>query len=175
MSGKEGMWPYHKDVHGNAVPCASNPCKLHGPGEDVMASSPDEAYRMIYSDNATGMTSSPFSDVLGEGDRRVAVENMMVLYTDDVDGISRKSKEGLDGSEGILRRRDGSYLSVAQAKRTLGGEDAYDRYVIGDTGGDNSELADHWDDRPWLRRNADEAVHREKTFKQWQTGLVVVG
>lgn len=175
MSGRNGMWPYHQDVHGNVVPCASNPCRLHGPGEDVMASSPDEAYRMIYSDKAPGMSSSPFSDVLGDGDRRVAVENMMVLYTDDIGGISRKSRKGLDGSDGILRRRDGSYLSVAEAKRTLGGDDAYNRYVIGETGGDNSQLADHWDDSRWLHDQADEALHREKEFRKWKTDLVIVG
>lgn len=41
----KGGWPYHMDPHGNAVKCASNPCRLHSAGEDVMANSPEEAYR----------------------------------------------------------------------------------------------------------------------------------
>ena len=38
-------WPYHQDPHGNMVPCASNPCKLHsGKGTDLMIiGGPDEA------------------------------------------------------------------------------------------------------------------------------------
>ena len=35
-------WPYHEDPNGNMVPCASNPCKLHG-GSDVIANSREEA------------------------------------------------------------------------------------------------------------------------------------
>lgn len=43
MAGKnKAGWPYHQDPHGNMVPCASNPCTLHG-GNDVIASSPEEA------------------------------------------------------------------------------------------------------------------------------------
>lgn len=36
-------WPHHQDKHGNWVPCASNPCKMHG-GSEVMAKNPEEAF-----------------------------------------------------------------------------------------------------------------------------------
>ena len=36
-------WPHHQDKHGDWVPCASNPCKMHG-GSEVMAKNPEEAF-----------------------------------------------------------------------------------------------------------------------------------
>ena len=36
-------WPHHQDKHGNWVPCASNPCKMHG-GTEIMAKNPEEAF-----------------------------------------------------------------------------------------------------------------------------------
>lgn len=36
-------WPHHQDKHGNWVPCASNPCKMHG-GSEVIAKNPEEAF-----------------------------------------------------------------------------------------------------------------------------------
>lgn len=36
-------WPHHQDKNGNWVPCASNPCKMHG-GSEVMAKNPEEAF-----------------------------------------------------------------------------------------------------------------------------------
>lgn len=49
-SGKHAgeNWPYHEDVHGNMVACASNPCSRHGKSEHEFASSPEEAYERHY-------------------------------------------------------------------------------------------------------------------------------
>lgn len=170
-------WPYHKDVHGNMVPCESNPCTLHGNGGDVMADSVDEAYRITYSTGYSGMSGrSPFDDIPGDSDRRITVEQMLVSYTEEADGISSPSPEGLDGSQGILHRRDGSYMSVAGAKKRLGGDDAYNRYVIGETDGDNGELADHWTDSAWLEERAARALEDEhrRGYSKWETGLYPV-
>ena len=53
-SHKGENWPYHEDKNGNMVPCASNPCKLHG-GTDIMATSPEDATAKKYdSENAWG-------------------------------------------------------------------------------------------------------------------------
>lgn len=71
-----GNWPYHMDPHGNAVKCASNPCRLHGLGEDVMASSPEEAYKklMARSQNEPGMhsTKAGRKNSLGKPQGRIA-------------------------------------------------------------------------------------------------------
>lgn len=52
---KGGDWPYHEDPNGNMKPCASNPCKLHG-GNDVYASSPDEAYAIKHANDSFGFS-----------------------------------------------------------------------------------------------------------------------
>ena len=52
-----GEWPYHEDSHGRMVPCRSNPCSLHS-GGDIMATSPEEAYRKANAGGAEGLAES---------------------------------------------------------------------------------------------------------------------
>lgn len=48
-------WPYHENSNtGEMVPCANNPCSLHG-DSDVYATSPEEAYAKKYADNNASM------------------------------------------------------------------------------------------------------------------------
>ena len=55
-------WPHHQDKHGNWVPCASNPCKMHG-GSEVMAKNPEEAFEKANSAfTAFGMQSTKTSN-----------------------------------------------------------------------------------------------------------------
>lgn len=52
-------WPYHEKANGDMVPCAHNPCRLHG-GGDIDASSLEEAYRIrddIRTNTATALRS----------------------------------------------------------------------------------------------------------------------
>lgn len=58
-------WPYHEDIHGNMVPCASNPCKLHG-GQDIYATSLEDATEKKHSANGWGFTSRE-EDNLNDG------------------------------------------------------------------------------------------------------------
>lgn len=48
-------WPYHEDPNGNMVPCASNPCSLHG-GSDVIANNQEEATALKYAEKKAGLT-----------------------------------------------------------------------------------------------------------------------
>lgn len=48
------LWPYHQDPNGNMVPCASNPCKLHG-GTEVYAINTEDATRKNYDEKIMGM------------------------------------------------------------------------------------------------------------------------
>ena len=50
-------WPYHEKTNGDMVPCASNPCRLHG-GGDIDASSLEEAYRIRDSIRTNAATAS---------------------------------------------------------------------------------------------------------------------
>lgn len=48
-------WPYHENRNTHEmVPCASNPCTLHG-NSDVYATSPEEAYEKKYANNNASM------------------------------------------------------------------------------------------------------------------------
>lgn len=53
----QGEWPYHEDKHGKMVPCQSNPCSRHS-GGDIMATSPEEAYRKANAGGAKGLAES---------------------------------------------------------------------------------------------------------------------
>lgn len=56
-SHKGESWPYHENRNTHEmVPCASNPCTIHG-GSDVIATSPEDAYAKKYADK---MPSSGF-------------------------------------------------------------------------------------------------------------------
>lgn len=48
------LWPYHQDPNGNMLPCASNPCKLHG-GTEVYARNTEEATEKNYNEQIMGM------------------------------------------------------------------------------------------------------------------------
>lgn len=56
-------WPYHPyeganpKLQGSYVPCATNPCTLHG-GSDVMGTSPENAYENAHKNDSWGFTSS---------------------------------------------------------------------------------------------------------------------
>ena len=60
-------WPYHPyeganpKLQGSYVPCATNPCTLHG-GSDVMGTSPENAYENAHKNDSWGFTSSTASD-----------------------------------------------------------------------------------------------------------------
>ena len=56
-------WPHHQDKHGNWIPCASNPCKMHG-GSEVMAKNPEEAFEKANSVSwgSFGMIMNPKND-----------------------------------------------------------------------------------------------------------------
>lgn len=51
-------WPYHEDRHGNMVPCASNPCKLHG-GSDIIATSAADAEEVRHQGDSFGLGATP--------------------------------------------------------------------------------------------------------------------
>lgn len=50
-----GEWSYHEDPHGNMVPCANHPCRMHG-GGDIVADSPEDAYRKINAGRTPGLS-----------------------------------------------------------------------------------------------------------------------
>lgn len=82
VNHKGENWPYHEDNNGNMVACASNPCRLHG-GNDIMASSPEEAYAIKNQaeDNTSGLSAdndpsfinmidaASYDDILSETDK----------------------------------------------------------------------------------------------------------
>jgi len=64
-SHKGTYWPYHETKDGNMVPCANNPCRLHGES-DVVARSPEEAYqkaaeRKYGKDSMEGLNADPYN------------------------------------------------------------------------------------------------------------------
>ena len=84
-------WPYHEDKNGNMVPCASNPCKLHG-GTDIMATSPEEATAKKYENRQTGMTMGSVSKPAGNkhkhGSDSAYAEPDRIITDHDFDGRS---------------------------------------------------------------------------------------
>lgn len=67
MSENNG-WPYHlysgndSRKQGTYVKCANNPCMIHG-GNDIYASSPEDAYAKAYDMSAWGLTSDKIDNI----------------------------------------------------------------------------------------------------------------
>lgn len=64
MGEKNGEWSYHMDPNGHMVPCANHPCRLHG-GNDIVASSTEEAYRKANAEAPEGLSTGASA---GKGD-----------------------------------------------------------------------------------------------------------
>lgn len=73
-----GDWPYHEDKHGNMVKCRSNPCRRHS--NDIMAASPEEAYRKANGDDAGNGVSS-----IQETIRAMGLEPGTIVLTKKLD------------------------------------------------------------------------------------------
>ena len=60
-------WPYHQyegskpELQGSYVPCATNPCSMHG-GSDVMATSSEDAYTKAHQNDSFGMSTSTINN-----------------------------------------------------------------------------------------------------------------
>jgi len=69
-------WPHHQDKHGNWVPCASNPCKMHG-GTEIMAKNPEEAFEKANSVSwgSFGMSMNQKNDNIDETDKNSETDN----------------------------------------------------------------------------------------------------
>lgn len=69
-------WPHHQDKHGDWVPCASNPCKMHG-GSEVMAKNPEEAFEKANSVSwgSFGMSMNQKNDNIDETDKNSETDN----------------------------------------------------------------------------------------------------
>lgn len=86
-------WPHHQDKHGDWVPCASNPCKMHG-GSEVMAKNPEEAFEKANSVSwgSFGMSMNQKNDTIDDNETDKNSE------TDNSNAHNHKVKEhALDG------------------------------------------------------------------------------
>ena len=96
MTRHEGEWPYHEDSHGRMVPCRSNPCSLHS-GGDIMATSPEDAYR-----KANGTMTSGMGDEDAERERIAAIQRQDMLHVIRTDMHAKGMEAGPRTVAGIL-------------------------------------------------------------------------
>ena len=89
-------WPHHQDKNGNWVPCASNPCKMHG-GSEVMAKNPEEAFEKANSVSwgSFGMSMNQKNDNIDDNE------------TDNSNANNHKVKE--HALDGVLKALDAEY------------------------------------------------------------------
>jgi hypothetical protein len=98
-------WPYHESAKGDMVPCASNPCKIHG-GSDIIATSPEEAYERKYeSTSSQGMSDEAVmddnevkrqQDKLNSRLQAYAPAGWNGLHLEDINGGQYNSWQGYD-------------------------------------------------------------------------------
>ena len=79
-------WPYHlyegskSELQGSYVPCATNPCSMHG-GSEVYASSPEDAYTKAHKNDTWGFTAD-----------KTVLANENTIVNNDVSMISEPSE-----------------------------------------------------------------------------------
>ena len=119
-------WPYHEDKHGDMVPCASNPCRRHPRGADIMATSPEDAAARMHAVSGNSASLSKRHDVVNNGDS--------ASNTDDANNVS--VLDSLNPTGTVFIEHDPSARAIAPLSGTLTtlavttGHDPDDRVMI---------------------------------------------
>lgn len=167
-------WPYHENKRTHKmVPCASNPCTLHG-GDDVMATSLEEAYvkRMAEKDNENkglkkqlGMTSAQPAPVIPISIPSDEAEEILDEYVNRALEIgshnaSIANSPIMEGEE-VIRLSDGSYIARDELNEDFHDANAFNRLAITmNDYNDSTDLHNHWNDDDWLKEHAESDMKR---------------